>query len=121
MKFMYAQGHNNVANLNDFAHKPTIIRHLNFDVEYTGNGVAKQIGGGEMHVRWAYLERSELADLMTQFGLTVAEPSTEATFLLPDWNDVHQVMNGQITLDTPDEGNGYFTNVVAKLTGLAYT
>jgi hypothetical protein len=117
----YAQGHNNVAGLADVAYTPTIIKHLEFAVEHTGNGVAKKTGGGVLHVRWGYLERLELVALMTQFGLTVAEPSTEGTFLLPDWLGEHQIMNGQITLDTPDEGNGYFTNVVAKLTGLSYT
>jgi hypothetical protein len=119
--FRYAQGHNNMANLDDLVHKPTITKHLSFDPEYTANGVAKQIGGGEMHVRWSYLERSELEDVMEQFGVTDSEPSTEGTFLLPGWNGTHRVMNGQVTIETPDEGNGYFTNIVAKFTGLAYT
>jgi hypothetical protein len=117
----YAQGHNNVANLDDLAHKPAIIKHLTFSPEYTANGVAKKIGGGEMHVRWSYLERSELEDLMEQFGITEDETSTEGTFLLPNWRGIHHVMNGQVTLEDPDEGNGYFTNIVAKFTGLAYT
>lgn len=121
MPFRYAQGHNNVAALVDFVVRPTITKHLSFDPEYTANGVAKKIGGGEMHVRWSYLERAELITLMAQFGLTVEEPSTEGTFLLPDWAGVHNVMNGQVTIETPDEGNGYFTNIVAKITGLSYT
>lgn len=120
MRFKFAQGHNNASNLADFAVQPTLTEHMDFSPEYTANGVAKKIGGGSMQVRWAFLERDEFTSLLVQFGVNHRAPSTQGTFLIPDWFGINTVMNGQITIQTPDEGNGYYTNIVADITGLAY-
>jgi hypothetical protein len=119
-KFQFAPGHNNADDLEDFAVQPTLTEHMDYGAVYTANGVAKKIGGGSMQVRWAYLERDEMIDLLNQFGVSHIAPSTQGTFLLPDWFGIHNVLNGQITIKTPDEGNGYFTNIVADITGLEY-
>jgi hypothetical protein len=120
MRFQFAAGHNNSADLADLAYEPVITKHLDFSAEFTANGVAKKIGGGTLQIRWDYLERAELITLMNQLAVNHREPSTEGTFLLPDWYRIPSIMNGQITLQVPGEGDGFYRNVIADITGLSY-
>lgn len=121
MNLQFAQGHNNAAGLADFAVQPRVTKDIDYGAEYTANGVAKKTGGGAMQVEWDFLTYDELISLMNQFGVTHRAPSTQGTFLLPDWYQIPSVLNGQITLQVPRRTvRGIYENVIADITGLDY-
>ncbi len=111
------QGHT-LTGLEPLAIPLRIEKQVKFQVDFTSDGIGRNVGGATATLIAEALDYAEARELLDQLGLDLYTPSALITVVLPDYHQLPTPYYGTVSLNMGETEGNWWTQFRLEFSGL---